>query len=112
MLYLAPHSKDIALLKPERRQFPRRSSQDPVVVVSPAGAFGGDITDVSATGILLFLQSAIAPGSSVGLLFDRRTQAGNGRYPIRCVGTVVRVQPLVHGYATAVAFQRIEMVQK
>ena len=109
MLYLTPHPKDIAVLKSERRRFPRRFVRQPVVVTAPTGAFGGDILNSSASGVLLLLQTALPQGASVWLSFDRRTLVGNGRYPIRCLGTVVRVKPLPEGYSTAVTFRHVEM---
>jgi len=104
-------SPDKSLLYGERRSFPRHPVQQPVLVASPVGAsqgISGVTRDVSGSGVFIIVNHQIAVGSSIELLFDMPTQAGDGYYPVRCVGTVVRVESCADKAGLAIAFQKVE----
>jgi hypothetical protein len=99
--------------KGERRSFPRRRVRQPVVVKSAAvggGAVQGETENLSSSGILIFINSPLAVGSKVELLFDMPTLAGAGHYPVRCLGRIVRTEAAAEHYAIGVAFEKVEVV--
>jgi hypothetical protein len=91
----------------------RRVVRNPVLVTSPAGAFTpatGITENVGGGGVLLFLDVPITPGLAVELRFDMPTQAGEGSYPVHCVGEVVRSDWLSGRHAIALVLKKVEVV--
>ena len=106
--------KDSSLSSRNRRISPRHPVGKPVVVRSPmndSAETSGMTVNVGSGGALLVLEERIAPGMPVAVRFDMPTQAGGGHYSVSCTGLVLRVYPCQECYSTAVAFEKVEIME-
>jgi hypothetical protein len=68
---------------------------------------------MSAGGMFLVMQTVIAPGAAVELLFELPVSTGRfSGHAMRCVGRVVRVVPRACRHGIAVAFEKVEYLPR
>ena len=95
---------------PERRQAPRVAERLPLTLTGADGVVQADTQNLSAAGAYCALDQFIPPMTKLELQLE--LPDGPQRTPIRCVGVVVRVEPLIATpqqgrYQTAILFTEL-----
>lgn len=95
---------------PERRKTPRVSERIPLALSGRDGVIRADTQNLSAAGAYCTLETFVPPMTKLELQLD--LPDGRRVRPIRCVGVVVRVEPVVANphqgrYHTAILFTEL-----
>src|SRR5690348_3997424 len=80
--------------KPERRRQPRVTSRIPVKITASGESSSGCTRDLSTSGVFLYTDAEIAPGTELEMVLMLPPELANGEKRwVCCQASVARVEP-------------------